>query len=148
MVLSLIVAACCSVIQSSATPAVSVSLVADAGLQTEICGILRRELRWGPPNFGEKPESDSKFDAWIVNLEKPVQVDLGAELGKRHVEMLSHIQVTLPTAQQPVLDSLEGTEVFATGRLWTATSQGDVTPAVLAVTKIERADSSCRRHRG
>ncbi|MET3109512.1 hypothetical protein AAKU58_004369, partial [Oxalobacteraceae bacterium GrIS 1.18] len=29
--------------------------------QVSICGTIRQEVKWGPPNFGENPKEDTKW---------------------------------------------------------------------------------------
>lgn len=108
------------------------------GTVAEICGILRHETRWGPPNFGENKKTDSKFIVWIVSMQKSVNISAGKETGKPTVERLSEIQLSIPVSKYPIqrLQRLDGKIVRASGTLWTATSQGDVTSVVMALSEI------------
>lgn len=110
----------------------------------EICGVLRHETRWGPPNFGENPKTDSRFTVWIVSLRKSVSVRSGSEIGKEGREDVSEIQLSIDRSKfkRKDLQQLDSKQVQASGKLWTATSQGDVTPVVLALTKIKTASKS------
>ncbi len=110
-------------------------------LPTEICGALRHETDWGPPNFGEHPETDSKFTVWLVFLKRQIIVDLGKELGTEHQQAVSEIQLRVDQTNQKLLAAvkrLDGSLVIASGLLWTAITPADVTPAVLTLGKIER----------
>ena len=40
----------------------------------ELEGKLSIKTSWGPPNFGENPETDSKERSWILSLDKPINV--------------------------------------------------------------------------
>lgn len=35
-------------------------------------GELRREERWGPPNYGETPDQDAKMAVWLLRLPEPI----------------------------------------------------------------------------
>lgn len=113
------------------------------GIPVEICGTLHAEARWGPPNFGEDPKTDSKFTAWIVSLKKPVTVGAGKEIGEEHAQSVASIQLSFSAFDHQKLlrdlKRLDKTVVVAFGRLWTATAPADVTPVVLSLERIHAA---------
>lgn len=110
----------------------------------EICGVLHHETRWEPPNFGESPKPDSRFAVWIVSLRKSVGVRYGSKIGKEGREEVSEIQLSIDPSKfrRRDLQQLDRKKVQASGKLWAAISQGDVTPVVLALTKIKPASNS------
>jgi hypothetical protein len=120
------------------------------GEAIEFSGILHHEERWGPPNFGENPETDSKFTAWIVSVGTPIPVQGGAEFDGKTLHAISEIQIIVPpfTFRQ-VLQSLDGKMVVVTGELWNATVQGDVRPVnVMVKTLKPTGQTICRVKRG
>jgi hypothetical protein len=101
----------------------------------ELSGVLHRQVRWGPPNFGESPATDSKFTVWVVSLSKPVRISGAARSGAIFRSPIPGIQFSVDptTFDWKVLEALDGKMVVATGMLWSATSQGDVMPVVMAI---------------
>lgn len=118
------------------------AVLATGAAQTTICGVLRDETRWGPPGFGEHPKTDSKFTVWIVSLRKPVVVDFGKDIGQSAQRTkLGEIELSIDPSNQVLnlyLEQLDHNIVVAFGRLWTGTSQGDVTPVVLELLDLRR----------
>jgi len=86
----------------------------------ELAGKLTVKQFYGPPNFGEHPESDSKEQAWILVLDKPVDV-IGKEDGKDDFDSNTErnvSEVQLVTRQKP--DGLLGKSVRVKGTLFHA----------------------------
>jgi hypothetical protein len=42
--------------------------------------VVEREV-WGPPNFGERPKTDSRYRVWIISLDDPIQVTVANRAG-------------------------------------------------------------------
>ena len=63
-----------------------------------LVGRLHKESHWGPPGFGEDPKADSKFTAWVLVLDKPIQFHLGNESSQPRDVNIDKIQI------QPVAD--------------------------------------------
>lgn len=117
------------------------------GQTIEFSGILHQEIRWGPPNFGENPQTDSQFTVWIVSVSNPIVVQGGVEIGGKSQSSVSEIQLSIDptTFRADSLQPLVGKLIVATGRLWAGTSQGDVTPVVLGVENVASANQAiCR----
>ncbi len=116
------------------------------GQTVELSGILHQQVQWGPPNFGENPQTDKKFTAWIITMTPPLPVQSGANIDASPLAV-SKLQLSIdPTSFRiDTLPALDGKMVIATGKLWNATSQGDVTPVVLSVKVVLPTDHSvCR----
>ncbi len=117
------------------------------GETIKFSGVLRHEERWGPPNFGENPGTDSKFIVWIVDLGKPITILGGAQIGGKSQASVSEIQLNIDPMKfrDEKLQPLDGKMVIAAGKLWRAKSQGDVTPVVVALRTVVPTDKSiCR----
>jgi len=138
-------------VASNAHP--SSTLLTTGMAQTMICGTLHDESRWGPPNFGENPKTDSKFTVWIVSLRRPVVVNFGKDIRQTEQRKeFDEIQLSIDSGDRALvlrLEELNHTLIIVSGRLWTAVSQGDVTPVVLEVLdarkiKAGRGRTACR----
>ena len=112
-----------------------------AGERIQISGLLRSELHWGPPNFGEEPSTDSRFVAWVVQLDKPVPVRGKVNVSGKNVANILEfgISVDLGSSARDELRVLDGQMALITGKLWAATTQGDVRPGVINATSVERS---------
>ena len=137
---------CIFCIQFDSAHATDVEFYADGQSEVSLCGVIRHELRWGPPGFGETPQKDSRFTAWFVSFENPLQFRYVGERSEEQKQYLSEIQLSLdPTSiHKRDLLQLTGQWVAVTGRLWSATSQGDVTPVVLALNQVSSIKLSNR----
>jgi hypothetical protein len=120
--------------------------------QTTICGTLHRGTFWGPPGFGENPKTDSTFTVWLLSLREPIIVNFGQDTGEdSERKEVSEIQLIVPTtrALHKNLEQLNRALIVASGRLWTGTAPGEVTPVILQVLdprtiKAARGGTACR----
>lgn len=121
-------------------------LHADRTRIVSLCGTLRSEIRWGPPNFGENPKTDSHFTVWLLALDESARVTFGSDLGRQETTAnISAIQLSVdPRTAQAELGPLLGKRIHAQGILESGVTQGDVTPVILANAKV---DSLARRAR-
>jgi hypothetical protein len=108
----------------------------------EVSGILSHESRWGPPNFGEKPTSDSKFVVWIVLLKRPLIFSILNAAGSNIIISMPRIQLSVDQTKFDArkLKRFEGQNVIAKGQLWNAITPGDVTPVVVGLEALEPTD--------
>lgn len=108
------------------------------GTDVTLRGALVREAHWGPPNFGETPKIDSRFDAWLIKLDDPIAIKVGAEIGKSKTLRVGKIQLNFNKLDQKQnwLRDLSNKEIMASGKLWTSTTPGDIAPVVMEVTQI------------
>lgn len=102
----------------------------DTNMEVVVEGRLRREEHRGAPNYGETPDKDVKFVAWILDVSNPV-----SRVGRGGAVL--HIQVHGPRLKK-AMARLDGQFIRAAGRLWSATTPGDVTPMILAASSIEQ----------
>jgi hypothetical protein len=115
----------------------------------ELSGVLHRQVRWGPPNFGENPVTDSTFIAWIISLSEPLVVQGGVQFGGKSQPSVSQIALISYSYKVPFdaerLQPLDGKLVVVTGKLWPATTPEVGTPIILVTKTIKPANQDiCR----
>jgi hypothetical protein len=105
----------------------------------ELSGVLHSDVYWGPPNFGENPETDSTFTAWTISLSEPLFIIGGAQIGDEFEPSVSDIQLGIPLemVNSEHLRLLDRKLVVATGKLWRGIAQGDVLPIGLDIETAE-----------
>jgi len=96
---------------------------------TTLQGIVTVETFYGPPNFGESPETDSKVRQAILRLDSPIctqeSADEPAELGQ--------VRITLAPTGGLNLDAHAGKRVTVTGALFHASTGHHRTPLLMAI---------------
>jgi hypothetical protein len=104
------------------------------GQVISLVGILNQSKEWGPPNFGENPQSDSKIDVWF--LAPPNDTTFKAHQVELKVDriQLSRVASVLDEKQ---LASMRGRIVQVKGSLSSASSPGDYTSVVILPKTIE-----------
>jgi hypothetical protein len=116
----------------------------------EIAGVLHGVVEWGPPNFGEHPESDSRWTAWIIDLPAPLAISGGVMFGGKLWTTVSQIQIKMLASVHEGSDNAlllpyEGKLVAVTGKLFPATVISDVTPVGIDGEHVRLADHpTCR----
>jgi hypothetical protein len=117
----------------------------ESGESIELSGVLHRQVRWGPPNFGENPKTDSTFVAWTISLSEPLVIQGGVQIGGESQPSVSEIalisysyKVALDTE---LLQRLDGKLVVVTGKLWPATTAVP-TPIILLTKTIKPTDQN------
>lgn len=117
---------------------------ADQSVETVLHGILRSKVIWGPPNFGETPNSDRKEIVWYIILEDPIKFIYKKD---REIvsEYLKEIRVYFQTVDGSYdLNKYVNLSVRLTGDVWSSTSEGDVTPVVMHVKNMEKLGSKLK----
>ena len=104
-------------------------------------GDLREVFKYGPPNYGENPESDSKMWVPMLELTEPVSVcgDTSSEVNKDSISGIRDLQLIFPVLP-PSYGRLLKHPVIVSGTLEQATFGPMFTPVVLTVRTLE-ADS-------
>ena len=114
----------------------------------EIAGVLHGVEEWGPPNFGEHPETDSRWRAWIIDLPTPLAISGGVEFHGKQWTSVSQIQIKMLAhvgSDNALLAPYEGKLVGVTGKLFPATVISDVTPVGIDGERIRPVDHpTCR----
>jgi hypothetical protein len=116
------------------------------GETIELSGVLHRKVFWGPPNFGENPETDSKFALWIISLSKPLVIREPAKIQGIFPSSVSEIKLFAGTTmfKSKLLRPLEGKLVVVTGKLWLGITPGD-SPISIDMKTVEPTDQNiCR----
>ncbi|UXI68898.1 hypothetical protein [Tahibacter amnicola] len=127
---------------AASTPAAASECAAplqvDRGTIVAVTGVLQRDIHWGPPNFGENPESDARFDAWILVVSPELDVRLSDPAKGPERQRLSRLQLSVAPeiASRAELLRRVGQSVRASGKLWSASTPGDVLPVVMGVTAM------------
>ncbi len=105
--------------------------------QIQLSGGLFSEEHWGPPTFGESPESDKKFTVWFVKLDKSVRVKYEKMTEGREIDL---VQIYLLDSDigDKVLRSLNKMHVVVKGKLVNKISPSDVGSVILNAEEIEK----------
>jgi hypothetical protein len=104
----------------------------------ELEGNLRIKTLFGPPNFGENPETDSKERSWIMSLSRPISVrgkadsDLGLD---SVVEDVRELQLVLRKPRKDLI----GKKVIVKGTLFHAHTGHHHTEVLMDVQSIRRS---------
>ncbi len=118
-------------------------IVADNGDAIRLCGRIRQEMRWGPPGFGETPKLDAKRSVFILRLQRPAAFRHKSDAGQPVDQVLSKVQISLPSSESRLaVRRMTGRAVVLEGPVWSASSEGDVTPVVLQMTSVSKIDRS------
>jgi hypothetical protein len=108
------------------------------GPGVELEGRLTVERKFGPPNFGENPKTDSRLKIPIVVLPKAINVRgiPGDQFQSVSVEGARRIQLVFT---DPAMDykALVGKDIRVKGALWHAMTGGHYTDVVIFVDSIE-----------
>jgi hypothetical protein len=112
-------------------------------------GVLHKEIHWGPPNFGENPNTDSKFTAWVLHIDLPFKVKNNSIDKQKNEIVVKDIQLeTSNVITSNKIAEFENKHIIVEGRLWTASTPGDVTDFNIDVTRIivnkEKVPFSCK----
>lgn len=107
--------------------------------QVELSGVLFSEDHWGPPTFGESPESDKKFTAWFVKLDKTIHVKYENEEKMTERVETDVVQIYLLDSDigDKALRSLNKMHVMVKGKLANIISPSDVGRVILNAVEIE-----------
>jgi len=102
-------------------------------------GQLIEVEKYGPPNYGEHPETDAKLKVPILVVSPAVNVrgDSTGELNRKSIEGVTEIQLLL-TSRSEEYRSLLSQEVVVTGTLSEATMGTHFTKIVMTVDSILR----------
>jgi len=105
----------------------------------ELKGKLIIKTYYGPPNYGENPDTDAKEAMPFLVLDKPVSVrgnpDPKARFDRQTVENVKKIQLVLTLPHK----NLIGAKVIVTGTLFQAFTGHHHTDVLMTVSSIKRA---------
>lgn len=105
-------------------------------------GSLKEETRFGPPGYGESPETDSKRKILVLILDRAIDVGTKETFNDVDIEIISNqkiIQVFFFREEQHAMaKKLLGKKVRIIGSLSTGVTGGHYYPVLFAGTLIER----------
>jgi len=108
---------------------------------TTIDGILYREVIYGPPNYGETPETDIKYIGYVLKLDKPLNIVSNGFISKEGRRQLSHSNISriqLDNRKIRIrLNKFEGLHVRVSGYLQEAYNGYHATDVLIEVTHID-----------
>ena len=104
----------------------------------ELEGRLTTKTFFGPPNFGENPETDSKEECWILSLDRPISVR--AKTGSDPIfwpsaDNVPELQLVLEGTHRKLI----GKRVLVKGTLFPADNGHHHTAVLLDVESINAA---------
>lgn len=102
----------------------------------ELSGTLHIITKFGPPNYGENPDSDEKLQVPIITLSDSVDVcgDLSSSINRDAFHGLREIQVLFPEGM--AYAGFRDRSVVVTGTLSEAVMSHHFTPVVMVVREI------------
>jgi hypothetical protein len=118
-------------------------IVADTGTTVRLCGRIRQEVRWGPPGFGETPKIDAKRSVLLLGLTRSATFRHKTDSGQTVDERISKLQISVPSSAAGLAARRQsGKAVAVEGPVWSASSEGDVTPVVMQLASVARPNPS------
>jgi hypothetical protein len=99
-------------------------------------GILQIRVFFGPPNFGENPNTDSRETQAGLFLDKAICTV--KEEGSDDTNEANQIELTLVPNQKVRLSNLAGKKVIVSGKLFGALTGHHHTPLLLSLSNISQ----------
>lgn len=93
-------------------------------------GTLHQVTFFGPPTYGENPETDAQEQGFVLKLRKPIDVQGDAAGSNAAVQGITEIQLI---TQDPKLAKYKGLKVRVTGPLSAAKTDHDHMPILMHV---------------
>ena len=99
-----------------------------------ISGIIKTELHYGAPNFGEDTINDKKVYPYILFLDKQISVfaEDGFESTYNHIE-----KIQLTSTHNIKFEALKGRKVVLTGELFESDNGNHFTDILLDITEVK-----------
>lgn len=107
----------------------------------ELKGKLIIKPFFGPPNFGENPETDSKERSWILSLTTPINVRANTEADPilfPSVENVRELQLVLPEPHRELI----GKNIIVKGTLFHANTGHHHTDVLVVVQSISFSETN------
>jgi hypothetical protein len=107
----------------------------------ELKGTLRITEEFGPPNFGENPESDLKLEIPVLDLASPINVraDPNSDINDKSFKGVKRLQLVFPIGARNSKE-LVGRQVVVVGSLLQAHTAHHYTKVLFTVDEIRLAD--------
>ncbi len=104
--------------------------------EVKISGKITTEIFFGPPGFGENPETDKKEEQYLLVLDKPINVITKDDSNESKYK-ISKIQL-LYNKDAVDMAKYSGSTVLLTGTFFSAHTGHHHTEILMDVTKVER----------
>lgn len=110
---------------------------------TALVGTIKLCHAFGPPGYGETPESDEKVTYYAIHLSKPINILPSKNVSEDTTDLdtvpnLADIQlVVLDKVYFPLLKAAVGKKAFVKGTLFAAETAHHYTPALLTLSQFE-----------
>lgn len=100
------------------------------GDKVELTGMVKKELFYGPPNFGEDKQSDEKLRYWILYLDKPLLCVTDVDQSIKGWD--KKIQLILNADDYNKYEAYKGKHMSIIGFIMLAQNGYHVTPVLLS----------------
>ena len=97
-------------------------------------GTLQIRVYFGPPNYGENPNTDSREAQAVLFLDKTICTV--KDDGSDNTDQVNQFEITLIPSQTVQLSSLAGKKVIVSGKLFGAHTGHHHTPLLLSLSSI------------
>jgi hypothetical protein len=105
------------------------------GSSVTLIGKVKLQTFFGPPNYGENPDTDSRQTQAILLLEKPICVE-GNPKAYAEAEKNQHEVTLIPFVKENLKD-YEGKRIMVQGTLYHAHTAHHHTPILIEVKRIK-----------
>lgn len=107
----------------------------------QLQGTLKLVSKYGPPNFGENPETDEKVQVPILEVREPVSVraDPSSNLNDESADGVTEVQLVFSLNGTLAYSDLVNQNVTVTGTLYHAHTAHHYTTVLMTVEAIRRA---------
>ena len=123
---------------AASLPAVAASCLHYSGNPVTLIGKVKLQTFFGPPNYGENPDTDSRETQAILLLAKPVCVEANPKDYEEAEQ--NQLVVTLVPLNHENLKSYEGKQIAVQGTLYHAHTGHHHTPVLIEIKRIENAN--------
>lgn len=105
------------------------------GDKTVLTGVLKEELSYGPPNWGEDKEHDEKLVYWILHLKSPLKCVVEANTEQK--SWGSNVQLIVSGDDYRTKRNLLNQHVTVDGKIMLAATGYHMTSVLLSDTSFE-----------
>jgi hypothetical protein len=100
-----------------------------------IDGKISSEIHWGPPNYGENPDTDSQVRLYFITLDSPIKVEARPG-GVVNINSYQDVTVIQITYDKLVIEDFIGGYCTVTGKLYERIFGIHMTNVLMAVEDI------------
>jgi len=104
----------------------------------QLQGKILKVMKYGPPNYGENPESDAHYEIPIILLSKPIRVkgDPGSVVNREDLVNVSFVQLVFQSTPAVAYWHYANQDVVVTGTLFRAETGHHHTTLLMTVKTI------------